>query len=225
MKLNKMIDHTKLGPKVTLKDIDKLILEAKEYDFKSVCVDPIYVKYAKEALKGSDVLLCTVVGFPAGTHQLEVKKEETKLAILQGADEIDMVINQNALLNGDEDAVYQEIKALKEICGDRVLKVIIETSNLTDEQKVTACKLAKKANADFVKTSTGFSGGGAEEHDILLMRKTVGPKMGVKASGGVRTYEDAIIMINAGATRIGASSGINIVSKIKENKDDTNTTY
>ncbi len=225
MKLNKMIDHTKLGPTVTKKDIEKLVDEAKAYDFKSVCVEPIYVKLAKERLADSDVLVCTVVGFPAGTHTKETKVFETKEAILNGADEIDMVINQNALKNGDDDAVYEEIKAIKEACGDRILKVIIETSNLTEDEKVKASLLAKKAKADFVKTSTGFSGGGATYDDIKLMRKTVGPEMGVKASGGVRTYDDAMKMIEAGATRIGASSGINIVKNIKENKNDTNTSY
>ncbi len=195
MKLNKMIDHTKLGPTVTKKDIEKLVDEAKAYDFKSVCVEPIYVKLAKERLADSDVLVCTVVGFPAGTHTKETKVFETKEAILNGADEIDMVINQNALKNGDDDAVYEEIKAIKEACGDRILKVIIETSNLTEDEKVKASLLAKKAKADFVKTSTGFSGGGATYDDIKLMRKTVGPEMGVKASGGVRTYDDAMKMI------------------------------
>lgn len=223
MKLNKYIDHTKLGPTITLKEIKKLIAEAKEYDFKSVCVDPIYVKVAKEALLKTDVLVCTVVGFPAGTSKTEVKVFETEQAIADGADEIDMVISQNKLLNGDFDAVYEEIKAIKKACGDKLLKVIIETSNLTDGLKVKACELAKNAGADYVKTSTGFSGGGANLSDIKLMRKTVGKDLGVKASGGVRTYEDAMKMIEAGATRIGASSGINIIKGEKDN--DTDTSY
>lgn len=223
MKLNKYIDHTKLGPTITLKEIKKLIAEAKEYDFKSVCVDPIYVKVAKEALLKTDVLVCTVVGFPAGTSKTEVKVFETEQAIADGADEIDMVISQNKLLNGDFDAVYEEIKAIKKACGDKLLKVIIETSNLTDGLKVKACELAKRAGADYVKTSTGFSGGGANLSDIKLMRKTVGKDLGVKASGGVRTYEDAMKMIEAGATRIGASSGINIIKGEKDN--DTDTSY
>lgn len=225
MKLNKYIDHTKLGPTITLEDIKKLVAEAKEYDFKSVCVDPIYVKYAKEELIDSDVLVCTVVGFPAGTHTKEVKLYETKEALHNGADEIDMVINQNALINGDFQTVFNEIKALKEACEMKVLKVIIETSNLSDELKIKACELAKDAGADFVKTSTGFSSSGATVEDILLMRKTVGPTMGVKASGGVRSYEDAMKMINAGATRIGASSGIKIIKGKGSIEDDTNTTY
>lgn len=225
MKLNKYIDHTKLGPTVTIEDIKKLIDEAKNYDFKSVCVDPIYVKYAKEKLKDTDVLVCTVIGFPAGTHDISVKVFETEKAINDGADEIDMVINQNAMLNNDFKTVLNEIKEIKKACGNRVLKVIIETINLTDDLKIKACDLAKQAGADFVKTSTGFAGGGATITDIKLMRKTVGPNLGVKASGGVKTYEDAIDMINAGATRIGASSGINIIKGKGNDLDDTNTTY
>lgn len=225
MKLNKYIDHTKLGPKVKLEDIKKLTQEAITYDFKSVCVDPIYVKFAKEALKNSDVLVCTVVGFPAGTHVLSVKVLETEKAILDGADEIDMVINQNAMLNGEFEIVLKEIKAVKKACGDKLLKVIIETCNLTEQLKIKACQLAKEAGADFVKTSTGFASGGAEIEDIKLMRKTVGKTMGVKASGGVRTYSDAIKMINAGATRIGASSGIQIVTEKGNKENDTDTSY
>lgn len=225
MKLNKFIDHTKLGPTVTLADIKKLVDEAKEHDFMSVCVDPIYVKYAKSELKDTDVLVCTVVGFPAGTQTKEVKAFEAAFAVEHGADEIDMVINQNALKNKDYDYLLDEIKAIKASCNGKLLKVIIETANLTKEEIVKACEIAKAANVDFVKTSTGFAGGGATVEDIKLMRKTVGEKMGVKASGGVRTYEDAMAMIEAGATRIGASSGIQIVSKNKENDDDTNTSY
>lgn len=225
MKLNKYIDHTKLGPKVKLEDIIKLTEEAIIYDFKSVCVDPIYVKYAKKALNGSDILVCTVVGFPAGTHLLSVKVFETEKAIIDGADEIDMVINQNAMLNGDFESVLKEIKAVKKACGDKILKVIIETCNLTKELIIKACQLAKEAGADFVKTSTGFAAGGAEVEDIKLMRQIVGKTMGVKASGGVRTYKDALKMINAGATRIGASSGIQIVTGRKNKEDDTDTSY
>lgn len=225
MKLNRMIDHTKLGPTVTLKDIDKLVLEAKTYNFKSVCVDPIYVSYVHNLLKDTNVLTCTVIGFPAGTHSLETKLQECREALNNGADEFDMVINQNALKNSEDQIVYDEIKALKELVKDKTLKVIIETCNLTDEEKITACLIAKEAGADFVKTSTGFAKGGAEVHDIKLMRETVGPLMGVKASGGVRTYEDAMKMIEAGATRIGASSSIQIVNQEKENNHDSNTTY
>ncbi|NLN50789.1 MAG: deoxyribose-phosphate aldolase [Acholeplasmataceae bacterium] len=225
MNLNRLIDHTKLGPKVSKQQIDQLIEEAKKHNFKSICVDPIYVSYAKKALKGSTVLVCTVVGFPAGTHLKSVKVFETEQAIKDGADEIDMVINQNALINGDQDLVYEEIKAVKEACGNRVLKVIIETANLTDDQKEIACNLAVKAKADYVKTSTGFSGGGATIEDVKLMRQTVGSKLGVKASGGIGTYEKAKEMIDAGATRIGASKGVAIVQKTEEKKNDTDTTY
>lgn len=225
MKLNKMIDHTKLGPTVTLSDINKLVDEAIIYDFKSVCVDPIYVSYVHQLLKNSNVLTCTVIGFPAGTHSLDIKLAECKEALKNGADEFDMVINQNALKNNQDELVYEEIKALKDLIKNKTLKVIIETSNLTDDEKVRACLMAKKAGADFVKTSTGFSKAGATVEDIRLMRQTVGPEMGVKASGGVRTYEDAIKMIEAGATRIGASSGIQIVKQEKENNHDSNTSY
>jgi len=225
MKLNKMIDHTKLGPTVTLSDINKLVDEAIIYDFKSVCVDPIYVSYVHQLLKNSNVLTCTVIGFPAGTHSLDIKLTECKEALKNGADEFDMVINQNALKNNQDELVYEEIKALKDLIKNKTLKVIIETSNLTDDEKVRACLMAKKAGADFVKTSTGFSKAGATVEDIRLMRQTVGPEMGVKASGGVRTYEDAIKMIEAGATRIGASSGIQIVKQEKENNHDSNTSY
>lgn len=225
MKLNKMIDHTKLGPTVTLSDINKLVDEAIIYDFKSVCVDPIYVSYVHQLLKNSNVLTCTVIGFPAGTHSLDIKLTECKEALKNGADEFDMVINQNALKNNQDELVYEEIKALKDLINNKTLKVIIETSNLTDDEKVRACLMAKKAGADFVKTSTGFSKAGATVEDIRLMRQTVGPEMGVKASGGVRTYEDAIKMIEAGATRIGASSGIQIVKQEKENNHDSNTSY
>lgn len=219
--MNKLIDHTKLGSNVTYQDIDKLIDEANHYKFMSVCVDPIYVSYAKAKLK--DVLVCTVVGFPHGTEKTSVKVFETKEAIEDGADEIDMVLNQNALKNGEYDYVLNEIKAIKKACGSHTLKVIIETSNLTEAEKIKACELAKAAKADFVKTSTGFHKGGATLEDVALMRKVVGPDMGVKASGGVRTYADAKKMVIAGATRIGTSNGVSIISK--ENKDDSNTSY
>lgn len=222
--MNKVIDHTKLGSKVTYQDIDTLVAEAIEYQFMSVCVDPLYVSYVKEKLSRSDVLVCTVVGFPHGTHKTKVKVLETKEAILDGADEIDMVLNQNALKNKEYEAVKEDIRSVKEACKDKTLKVIIETINLTEDEKIKACLLAKEAGADFVKTSTGFSGGGATIEDIRLMRKTVGETMGVKASGGVRTYEDAKAMLDAGATRIGTSNGVSIVSK-ESKKNDSNTTY
>lgn len=224
MKLSKYIDHTKLGPTVVQEDIEKLCAEAIEHDFMSVCVDPVYVPLASKLLKDSSVLVCTVIGFPSGMHQSAVKAFEAKTAIQEGADEIDMVINIGALKAGNIDLVYEDIKAVKQACGKTLLKVIIETCFLTNEEKVVACELAKKANADFVKTSTGFATGGATVEDIKLMRATVKDSLGVKASGGVRSYEDAMNMINAGATRIGASSGIKIVNK-KENKNDSNTSY
>lgn len=219
--MNKLIDHTKLGNNVTKKDIELLVSEANQHQFMSVCVDPIYVRYAKSLVK--DVLVCTVVGFPHGTQKTSVKVLETKEALLDGADEIDMVLNQNALKNQDYTTVLEEIKAIKQACGDHVLKVIIETSNLTDAEKIKACELAKEAKADFVKTSTGFHKGGATLEDVALMRKVVGNDMGVKASGGVRSYEDAKKMVIAGASRIGTSNGVAIISK--EHKHDSNTTY
>ncbi len=224
MKLSKYIDHTKLGPTVTSYDVQKLCQEAVEHDFMSVCVDPVFVPLAAQQLKGSDVLVCTVVGFPSGMHQSEIKAQEAKLAIKEGAQEIDMVINVGALKEKNYDLVYNDIKLVKEACGNTLLKVIIETCFLTDEEKVIACELAVKANADYVKTSTGFGKGGATVSDIALMRKVVKDALGVKASGGVRSYEDAMAMIEAGASRIGASSGIQIVSK-KENNNDSNTSY
>lgn len=223
MKLNKYIDHTKLGANVTKAQIDQLISEAKTYDFKSVCVNPIFVKYAKEALKDTDVLVCTVIGFPHGTHTTAVKIFETQDALNNGADEIDMVINIFDLKN-DPLKVYEEIKALKDVCGQKVLKVIIETCYLTPEEIVKASELVVKAGADFVKTSTGFGTGGATIENVKLMKETVSNKAEVKASGGVRTYEQAMAMIDAGATRIGTSNGIDII--LKRRKDnDSNTSY
>lgn len=211
MKYNKLIDHTILKPDATPEQIIKLCEEAKAFDFMSVCVNPAYVPLAHECLKGSDVKVCTVVGFPLGMNLTKTKLEETELAIKEGADEIDMVINIGMLKSGNDDYVEGEIALLKQACGSRVLKVIIETCLLTDDEKVRACIASKNARADFVKTSTGFSIGGATVHDVALMRKTVGPEMGVKASGGVKTHEDLVAMVEAGATRIGTSSGCKIV--------------
>lgn len=211
MKLNKLIDHTLLKPEATKAQIEKLCSEAKEYDFKSVCVNPYYVKYAKELLKGSDVLVCTVIGFPLGQNTTAIKVAETKDAIKNGADEIDMVINIGALKSKDEDYVLNEIKEIRNACKGNTLKVIIETCLLSDEEKITACKLSKEAGADFVKTSTGFSTHGATVEDVKLMRKTVGEDMGVKASGGIRDRETALKMVEAGATRLGVSAGVAIV--------------
>ncbi len=211
MNYNLLIDHTLLKPDASKDAILKLCEEAKEYGFKSVCVNPGFVSLAKDALKGSEVLVCTVIGFPLGANTTEVKVFETKDALDKGADEIDMVINVSRLKDHDDHYVEEEIRRIKDTCGAHTLKVIIETCLLTDEEKVRACKLAKAAGADFVKTSTGFSTGGATVHDVKLMRETVGEDMGVKASGGVRSHEDLLAMVEAGANRIGTSSGPKII--------------
>jgi deoxyribose-phosphate aldolase len=207
------IDHTLLKPEASEADIRKVCAEAAEYRFKSVCVNPVWVKTVKTALRGSGVLTCSVVGFPLGATPSDVKAFEARGAVLDGADEIDMVINIAAARAGDKGTLVDDITAVAEAVhsGGAILKVIIETSLLDEDQKILACKAAAEAGADFVKTSTGFNGGGATVEDIALMRRTVGPAMGVKASGGVRTLADAQAMIAAGATRIGASSGIAIV--------------
>ncbi|MEZ2389749.1 deoxyribose-phosphate aldolase [bacterium RCC_150] len=207
------IDHTLLKPEASEAEVRQLCAEAVEYKFKSVCVNPIWVKTATTALKGSGVLTCSVVGFPLGATPSDVKAFEARGAVLDGADEVDMVINIAAARAGDKGALVDDIKAVAEAvhAGEAILKVIIETSLLNDEQKVLACQAAVEAGADFVKTSTGFNGGGATVEDVALMRKAVGPDLGVKASGGVRSLADAQAMIAAGATRIGASSGIAIV--------------
>lgn len=211
MKYNKLIDHTLLKQDASPEQIVKLCEEAKEFDFMSVCVNPAYVPLAAQCLKDSDVKVCTVIGFPLGMNLTKTKVEEAQLAIKEGADEIDMVINVGMLKAGHDDYVEEEIRELKAVAGQRVLKVIIETCLLSDEEKVRACLASKNAGADFVKTSTGFSTGGATPHDVALMRKTVGPNMGVKASGGVRTHEDLIAMVEAGANRIGTSNGTKII--------------
>ena len=211
MKYNKLIDHTLLKQDATPEQIINLCREAIEYDFMSVCVNPGYVPLAKECLFDSDVKVCTVIGFPLGMNLTRTKIDEAKTCINQGADEVDMVINVGMLKAGHDDYVKEEIKLIKEVVGKKVLKVIIETCLLTDEEKVRACLAAKEAGADFVKTSTGFSTGGATVHDVGLMRKTVGPEMGVKASGGVKTHEDLLAMVEAGATRIGTSNGTKII--------------
>ena len=211
MAYNKLIDHTLLKQDAQPEQIVKLCEEAKEFDFMSVCVNPAYVPLAAECLKDTGVKVCTVIGFPLGMNLTRTKVDEARLCIEQGADEIDMVINVGMLKAGHDDYVREEIKLLKEVAGKLVLKVIIETCLLTDEEKVRACRLSKEAGADFVKTSTGFSTGGATVHDVKLMRETVGPEMGVKASGGVRTHEDLIAMVEAGANRIGTSNGTKII--------------
>jgi len=207
-----MIDHTLLKPDATKKQIETLCQEARDHKFFSVCVNPAWVSTAKELLNGSGVKICTVIGFPLGATTTETKAFETKNVIDLGADEVDMVIPIGALKDGNDQLVEQDIRAVVEAAKDRALtKVIIETSLLTDEEKKRACELAVKAGADFVKTSTGFSGGGATSEDIALMRQTVGPNIGVKASGGVRSTQDALSLIEAGATRIGASASVAII--------------
>jgi deoxyribose-phosphate aldolase len=210
------IDHTILKADAQPKDVEKLCKEAAEFVFASVCVNAANTRLAADLLKGTVVKVCTVVGFPLGATLPQVKAFEAEEAIKNGAGEIDMVINVGALKAGQLDIVENDIKAVATACKDKaLLKVIIETCLLTDEEKITACELAKKAGADFVKTSTGFSTGGATVEDIKLMRNTVGPRMGVKASGGVRDLETSLKMIEAGATRIGASASVNIVNDMK----------
>ncbi len=212
MKKSKYIDHTVLKQDAVKADIVTLCNEAKENDFASVCINPYWIPVAKEILAGTGVDVCTVIGFPLGANATATKAFETKQAIADGATEIDMVINVGALKDKDYDTVYNDIKAVVDAANGTLVKVIIETCLLTDEEKVKACELSVKANAHFVKTSTGFSTGGATKEDIALMRKTVGPEVGVKASGGVRSPEDFDAMIEAGATRIGTSSGIKLIN-------------
>lgn len=219
MKLNKYIDHTLLKADASQEQIETLIEEAKKYDFASVCVNPTWVHFAAQALKATDVKVCTVIGFPLGANTPELKAFETSDAIQNGADEVDMVINIGALKSRNFDLVERDIRAVVEAAKGTLVKVIIETCLLTDDEKVKACQIAQKAGADFVKTSTGFSTGGATVADVALMRKTVGPDMGVKASGGARSYEDALAFIKAGATRIGASSGVAIMEGDVANGD------
>ena len=207
------IDHTLLKPEATVADIKKICAEAREHHFASVCVNPSYAALVARELDGSGVTPCCVVGFPFGTHTPEAKAAETAQAVAEGAREVDMVLNVGAAKSGDWELVERDIAAVvKAADGKAGVKVILETCLLTDEEKVKACELSKKAGAAFVKTSTGYSSGGATVHDVALMRATVGPEMGVKASGGVRTYEDAVAMIEAGANRLGASAGIKIIA-------------
>ncbi len=216
----KYIDHTLLKADATESAIVELCEEAKKYQFASVCVNPTWVKKAAEVLKGTDVKVCTVIGFPLGASTSETKAFETKNAIENGATEIDMVINIGALRDGANEVVQKDIEAVVGAAGDEaIVKVIIETALLTDAEKRTACELSVLAGADFVKTSTGFSTGGATAEDVLLMRSVVGPKIGVKASGGVRNLADMQKMIDAGATRIGASSGVQIMQGLSSKED------
>ena len=208
------IDHTLLKPEATAADIDTLCDEARQYGFASVCVNPYWVKRAAQRLRGSDVMVASVIGFPFGATPSEIKAMEARRAIRDGASELDMVINIGALKSGDHELVRRDVGKVADACREAgaTLKVIIETAYLTDEEKVVASYIAKQAKAHFVKTSTGYGPGGATVHDVLLMRETVGPDMGVKASGGIRTREDLQNMVAAGATRIGASAGVQIVS-------------
>lgn len=213
MEINRMIDHTLLKADATKEDVMKIIEEAKKYRFYSVCINPTWVTLAANELQGEPVAVCTVIGFPLGANTTETKVFEATNAITNGAAEVDMVINIGELKGGNYEKVQKDIEAVVAAAKDKALvKVIIETSLLTNEEKVKACELAKAAGADFVKTSTGFSTGGATVEDVRLMRETVGPEMGVKASGGIHNAKEAEAMIEAGATRLGASSGVAIMN-------------
>ncbi len=214
MDLAKYIDHTILAPNATEEQVEKIISEALEYGFASVCINPYWVKKVAQGLADSDVKVCTVIGFPLGANKTSIKVSEAKEAIADGADELDMVINIGELKAKHYDVVKADIKAVVDVCHaeSKLVKVIIEACLLTDEEKIKACELSKEAGADYVKTSTGFSTGGATVADIELMRKTVGPDIGVKASGGIHSKEDALALIEAGASRLGASAGVKIVN-------------
>ena len=213
MKMSKYIDHTILKADARKEDIERICREAKEQDFASVCVNSCWVSLAKRLLEGSTVKVCTVVGFPLGAMSTAGKVAETEIAVKDGAEEIDMVINVGWLKDGDDAAVTEEIRAIKKACGSHILKVIIEACLLSDEEKVRACRDSVAAGADFVKTSTGFSKGGATVHDVRLMKETVKDACKVKAAGGIRTPEDMDAMIEAGAERIGTSNGIALVNR------------
>ena len=210
--LASLIDHTLLKPDATRSEIEQLCREAAQYCFASVCVNPSWVPVCRELLNASGVKVCTVIGFPSGAHAPDVKAYETLRAVQQGAEEVDMVINIGALKSKDYALVEQDIRGVVQAAGkNTVVKVILETSLLTREEKIMGSSLSKAAGADFVKTSTGFAGGGATVEDVRLMRETVGPEIGVKASGGIRSKEDVEAMVLAGATRVGASAGVKIV--------------
>ena len=217
LEIVQMIDHTLLKADATPAQIDHLCAEAREYEFAAVCVNPTYVAHCAQQLEGTPVQVCTVVGFPLGAHLTEVKQYETEQAIEDGATEIDMVINIGALKSGQAEAVKDEIAKISLVChkGGAICKGIIETALLTHEEKVQVCQLAADAGADYVKTSTGFGPGGATVEDVALMRETVGSWLGVKAAGGIRSFEDARRMVEAGATRIGASAGVKIAQQAR----------
>lgn len=207
------IDHTLLKPEATTSQFDKLCEEAVNYGFMSVCVNSSRVSYVAEKLKGKGIKICSVIGFPLGAMDTKSKAFEAETAVENGADELDMVINVGALKSGDLGFVEEDIRAVKKACGEKIiLKVIIETSLLTEKEKITACELSKKAGADFVKTSTGFSASGATKEDIALMRKVVGNEMGVKASGGISTFDKAVEMLEAGANRLGCGGSVAVVT-------------
>lgn len=208
----KLFDHTILKADATREMVERGCREAREHHFMSVCVNSYYTGFVADELQGSDVRVCTVVGFPLGQMSTKAKAAETRIAVEDGADEIDMVINVGALKGRDDAVVFEDIRAVRKACEGKVLKVIIETCLLNEEEKVRACRLAMEAKADFVKTSTGFSTGGATKEDVALMRKTVGDTMGVKASGGIRDKEKAVEMLEAGADRLGTSATIAICS-------------
>lgn len=215
--LAKLIDHTALGPEVGRAAVERVCGEAVEHGFCAVCIPPGYVALARSLLRGTPVRVCTVVGFPHGQHRPEVKAHEARLAVADGADEVDMVVHVAALKEGDREAVLRDIRAVREAAPrPTVLKVILECALLTDGEKALGAELARQAGADFVKTSTGFSSGGATVEDVALLRRTVGPSLGVKASGGIRDYATARAMVEAGANRIGASRSVQILAGAPE---------
>lgn len=216
--LNKYIDHTLLKPIATKAEIEELCLQAKQYDFASVCINPYWVSYCSELLKGTDVKVCTVIGFPLGASSSNSKYQEALQAVTDGADELDMVINIGALKDRNTMQVVNDISMVVKAAEGRVVKVIIETCLLTDDEKTLACKAAMSAKANFVKTSTGFSTGGATIDDVKLMKSVVQDELEVKASGGVRSLDDMMAMIEAGATRIGTSSGVALIQGLTTNK-------
>jgi deoxyribose-phosphate aldolase len=219
----RLIDHTLLRPEAKHADIVELCRQARENNFASVCVNSCWVPLAASQLAGPDVKVCTVVGFPLGATSTEAKVAETEAALRAGAQEIDMVQNVGFLLDGDDEAVEEELALVAGVChrAGAILKVILENALLNDDQKITACTLAKDAGADFVKTSTGFGASGATAHDVALMRRTVGPDIGVKASGGIRTLDDLIQMVDSGATRIGASASVKIIQAARLSESQT----
>jgi deoxyribose-phosphate aldolase len=213
--LNRYIDHTLLKPDASLQEIERLCAESIEHRFAAICINPCWVKQAHALLKGSEVLLCSVVGFPLGANTTDTKAAEARQLSAWDVQEIDMVMNIGALKSHDADAVIKDIRAVVQAAPSAIIKVILETCLLTDEEKVLAARLVKESGAHFVKTSTGFSKGGATLHDVALLRKTVGPDFGVKASGGIRDLAFALAMIEAGATRIGTSSGVALMDLIQ----------